>query len=118
MKLNISPDRLDAVFTALAHPDRRALIERMASGGEQRVTELAEGFDVSLNQVSKHLKILERAGILVRRREGREHRCSVDLRALMGARSWLEAYEALWRDSLAGLERYLDGMGNAEEGAG
>ncbi len=108
MKLNISGDDLDRVFAALAHPHRRALIERMTEGGEMRVTELARGFDVSLNQISKHLKVLEEAGILRRRREGREHHCSVDLRALMGARSWMQAYEILWRDSLAGLERYLD----------
>lgn len=107
MKLNVSDRRLDRVFAALAHPDRRALLERLAEEGEARVTRLAEGFDVSLNQVSKHLKTLEEAGLVRRRKEGREHRLSVDLRALMDARSWIEAYREFWEDSLEGLDAYL-----------
>lgn len=93
----------------------------MASDGEATVTELAAHFDVSLNQVSKHLKTLERAGLLRRRRVGREHRCSVDPRRLMEARTWLEAYEAFWKSSLEGLERYLDEIHppkNEEDGDG
>ncbi len=108
MKLNISEAELDAVFLALAHPDRRRLLRRMAEEGEARVTELAEGFDVSLNQVSKHLKILERAGLMRRRREGRAHLCAPDLRALLAARTWMEAYATFWSESLEGLEAYLD----------
>lgn len=99
---------LDRVFAALAHPHRRALLERLAAEGEARVTRLAEGFDVSLNQVSKHLKTLEEAGLVRRRKEGREHRLSVDLRTLMGARSWIEAYRRFWEDSLESLNAYLD----------
>lgn len=108
MELNISDDDLDRIFAALSHPDRRALLERLAVEGEARVTDLAEGFDVSLNQVSKHLKTLERAGLVRRRKEGREHRLSADLRSLMGARSWIDAYRRFWQESLEGLDAYLD----------
>lgn len=72
------------------------------------MTRLAEGFDVSLNQVSKHLKTLERAGLVRRRQSGREYRLRVDLRALMEARDWLEAYERFWKACFEGLELYLD----------
>jgi DNA-binding transcriptional ArsR family regulator len=108
MKLNNAENDLDAVFIALAHPTRRELLQRMAERGESRVTELADGFDVSLNQISKHLKILERAGLMRRRREGREHRCAADLRTLLGAHSWIEAYTTFWRESLEGLDAWLD----------
>lgn len=108
MKLNISESELDAVFHALAHPARRRLMRHMAERGEARVTELAEEFDVSLNQVSKHLKILEGAGLMRRRREGREHLCSPDLRALMQARSWMDAYAGFWGEALDGLGTWLD----------
>ncbi len=115
MKLNIVESDLDQVFLALAHPTRRRLLERMAEQGESRVTELADGFDVSLNQISKHLKILERAGLMRRRREGRDHHCAADLRALLEARSWIDAYATFWRESLRGLEGYLDEEPNPEE---
>lgn len=106
MKLN--DERLDAVFSALGHPHRRALVDRLSRRGECTVGELAEGFDVSLNQVSKHLKTLEAAGLLRRRRVGREHRCSLRAAPLARARTWLEHYERFWRDSLEGLARHLD----------
>ena len=108
MKLNITDAALDGVFAALGHPHRRALLERMAADGEVRVTDLASEFDVSLNQVSKHLKILERAGLVRRRRAGREHFLSADLRRVMQARTWIDAYAAFWSDSMRGLEAYLD----------
>lgn len=113
MKLNIS--QLDAVFLALAHPTRRTLLHRMAENGESRVTELADGFDVSLNQISKHLKILERAGLMRRRQEGREHHCAADLRTLLEARSWIDAYATFWRESLEGLDAWLDANPDQEE---
>lgn len=115
MELNISTPELDDVFLALAHPTRRALLERMAARGETRVTELADGFDVSLNQISKHLKILERAGLMHRRREGREHHCGADLRALLAARTWIDTYAAFWQESLSGLQAYLDATPKPEE---
>ncbi len=117
MELNISESDLDQIFLALAHPTRRQLLERMADQGEARVTELAGGFDVSLNQVSKHLKILERAGLMRRRQEGREHYCSADLRAVLNARSWIDAYATFWRASLRGLETFLDEEADAQSHA-
>jgi DNA-binding transcriptional ArsR family regulator len=115
MKLNRDASRLDAVFMALAHPTRRRLLRRMAERGESRVTELADGFDVSLNQISKHLKILERAGLMRRRRDGREHRCAADLRTLLAARSWIDAYTTFWRESLEGLDAWLESNPDTEE---
>jgi DNA-binding transcriptional ArsR family regulator len=105
MRLNNAAD-IDTVFLALAHPTRRRLLERMAERGESRVTELADGFDVSLNQISKHLKILERAGLMRRRREGREQRC---------AATWMDAYATFWRESLVGLDTWLDSKPEPEE---
>lgn len=115
MKLNVARHDLDAVFMALAHPTRRQLLRMMAERGESRVTELADGFDVSLNQISKHLKILERAGLMRRRREGREHHCAADLRALLDARSWIDAYATFWRQSLEGLDAWLESNPDQEE---
>lgn len=115
MRLNKSSQELDRIFGALAHCDRRALLERLAREGEARVTRLAEDFDVSLNQVSKHLKTLETAGLVRRRRAGREHRLSVDLRAVMRARDWLETYERFWADCLDGLSDYLDDVSGTPE---
>lgn len=109
MKLNIERgEGLDEIFHALSHPHRRELLARMARHGETTVGDLAEGFEVSLNQVSKHLKTLERAGLLRRRRVGREHRCSLDPVPLARAQSWLERYRGFWEDALDGLARYLD----------
>jgi DNA-binding transcriptional ArsR family regulator len=109
MRLNIEePGRLDEVFAALAHPHRRELVRRLAGGDETPVGVLAEHFDVSLNQVSKHLKILERAGLVRRRREGREHRIRLDPRPLAEAGSWINAYRVFWNDALEELADFLD----------
>ena len=108
MRLNISEDPLTDVFMALAHPHRRLIVQRLASGDEPTVTDLAADFDVSFNQVSKHLKTLERAGLLKRRKQGREFKLQLDARPLLGARTWIDAYERFWRDSLRGLADYLD----------
>lgn len=115
MKLNILESELDEVFAALAHPDRRELIRRLARHGEATVGELAEGFDVSLNQVSKHLKTLEAAGLLQRRKVGREHRCSLEAAPMARARSWLEHYEQFWRSALDNLAQHLDSTTTAED---
>jgi len=100
--------RLDTVFSALSHPARRAIVDRLAREGESTVGAIASGFDVSLNQVSKHLKILERALLIRRERVGREHRLRLDPIALLQAREWLDGYRAFWEETLDGLERYLD----------
>jgi DNA-binding transcriptional ArsR family regulator len=108
MRLNIDSDELTGVFVALSHPDRRAIIEKLASGAEATVSDLAADFDVSFNQVSKHLKTLERAGLLKRRKQGREHHCQLDMRPLLHARTWMEAYERFWTESIEALSDYLD----------
>jgi len=97
---------LDNTLLALADPTRRAILSRL-SQGEARVTELAQPFDMSLNAVSKHILILERAGLVRRRRRGREHFLSVRPRPLAEAADWIEAYRRSWEESLVRLEHYL-----------
>jgi len=97
---------LDHTLLALADPTRRAILSRL-SQGEARVTELAQPFDMSLNAVSKHILILERAGLVRRRRRGREHFLSVRPRPLAEAADWIEAYRRSWEESLVRLEHYL-----------
>jgi DNA-binding transcriptional ArsR family regulator len=100
-------DRLDVVFHALADRTRRSLLRRLAAEPGCSVTELAEPFDMSLNAVSKHLKVLERAGLLERSRDGRVHRCSANLVPVMEATKTLVAYEAFWNARFDDLEAYL-----------
>jgi DNA-binding transcriptional ArsR family regulator len=95
--------RLDAVFAALADPTRRAIVTRLADG-EASVSELAAPFDVSLPAVSKHLDVLERAGLLARRKEGRVRRCRLVAAPMRAADEWLARYRIFWDrrlDSLA-----------------
>lgn len=97
---------LNQAFGALADPTRRAILARLALG-EARVTELAEPFDISLPAVSKHLKILEEAGLLKRRREGRVHHCRLDPRPLGTAADWIAHHRVFWEKSLDRLHEYL-----------
>src|SRR5688572_32013490 len=90
---------LDCVLAALADPTRRALLERLA-GGETRVTDLARPFGMSLNAVSKHLRVLERARLVRRRRAGREHFLSLDLAALAPAAEWIDRRRNPWTSRL------------------
>ena len=99
-------DRLSATFAALADPTRRAILARLALG-ETSVTELAEPFDMSLPAVSKHLKVLERAGLIARGREAQWRPCRIELNALKGVDDWLEEYRRLWEQRLDRLEDYL-----------
>lgn len=96
--------RLDAVFNALADPTRRALLADL-SAGEQRVSDLAEPFDMSLAGVSKHIQVLEKAGLIERRVDGRTHYCRLDPRALENAHQWLTFYQQFWTERLDALER-------------
>ncbi len=98
---------LDSTFHALADPTRRAILARLASG-EASVTELAEPFDMSLPAISKHLRVLEKAGLLARRREGRVHRCSMDPEPLKSAADWIAEHQRFWEQSLDRLARYLE----------
>ena len=99
--------RLDRTLSALADPTRRALLRRL-SQGETRVTDLAKPFDISLNSVSKHIRVLERAGLVIRRREGREHWLSFNRQPLDEAAAWIEAQRAFWDERLDALERELN----------
>ena len=98
--------RLDTVFSALSHPSRRAIIARL-SNGPARVTEIAEPFDLALNAVSKHLKVLEKAGLVSRTRQGRAHLIAFEAQPLLEAESWLKFYQRFWTDRLDRLEAAL-----------
>jgi DNA-binding transcriptional ArsR family regulator len=99
-------DRLSATFAALADPTRRAILARLALG-ETSVTELAEPFAMSMPAVSKHLKVLERAGLIARGREAQWRPCRIEPIALKGVDDWLEHYRNLWNERFDRLEIYL-----------
>ena len=99
--------RLDHTLTALADPTRRAILKRL-SRGETRVTDIAKPFDISLNSVSKHIRILERAQLVTRRRAGRDHWLSFNRQPLDEAAAWIEAQRAFWNDRLDALEKALN----------
>jgi DNA-binding transcriptional ArsR family regulator len=100
------PNMLDQVYGALADPTRRAILEVLAEG-EANVGSLAERFPISLNGVSKHVKVLERAGLVDRTVQGREHRLRLNAEPLREASMWLEHYRAYWEARLAALEAFL-----------
>ena len=99
-------DRLSATFQALADPTRRAILARLALG-ETSVSELAEPFDISGPAISRHLKVLEHAGLIARGREAQWRPCRIELNALKGVDNWLEEYRRLWEQRLDRLEDYL-----------
>jgi len=99
-------DPLSTTFSALADPTRRAILARLAAG-EASVTELAEPFDMTLPAVSKHLKVLERAGLIARNREAQWRRCRLDPAPLRTASDWLEHYREFWEQRFDRLEAYL-----------
>jgi DNA-binding transcriptional ArsR family regulator len=101
------PDLLSSTFAALADPTRRAILARL-SLGETSVTELAKPFEMSMPAVSKHLKVLERAGLISRGREAQWRPCRLDAGPLKDAASWLEEYRRFWSAHVDALERYLD----------
>jgi DNA-binding transcriptional ArsR family regulator len=101
------PVDLSHTLLALADPTRRAILARLARG-EARVTELAQPFSMSLNAVSKHIRALERAGLVKRRRAGREHVLSFAPEPLEGAQRWIEEQRALWKQRLQALDRLLE----------
>ncbi|HVY18521.1 MAG TPA: metalloregulator ArsR/SmtB family transcription factor [Bauldia sp.] len=100
-------DRLSATFSALADPTRRAILARLALGATS-VTELAEPFDMSLPAISKHLKVLEHAGLIVRGREAQWRPCRIEAHALKPVDDWLENYRRLWEQRLDRFEAYLE----------
>lgn len=108
--------RLDAAFSAMADPTRRAILARLALG-EARVTEIAGDFPVSLNAVSKHIKMLERAELVRRTVQGRDHILSLNAAAMAEAAEWMDYYRQFWEDRLASLETFvLNQRNNAKKG--
>lgn len=106
-------DHLDVTFAALADPTRRAILARLALG-ETSVTELGKPFDISMPAISKHLKVLERAGLISRGREAQLRPCRLDAGPLKEAASWIEEYRRFWEESLDRLEDYLRQMDAAK----
>ena len=101
-----TPDRLTTTFAALADPTRRAILARLASG-ETSVTELARPFDMTLPAVSKHLKVLERAGLIARGREAQWRPCRLEASPLRDVFDWVEHYRRFWEASFDRLDEYL-----------
>lgn len=116
VKLAMSQDRLSTTFAALADPTRRAILARLTAG-ETSVTELAEPFAMSLPAISKHLKVLEKAGLIARGREAQWRPCRLEAEPLKDANQWLERYRAYWERSFDQLDRYLQRV-QTQAGAG
>jgi len=104
-----SSDRLDATFSALADPTRRAILARLASG-EATVAELAAPFEVSQPAISKHLKVLERAGLISRGRDAQRRPRRIEAKALAEASGWLENYRQFWENQFQRLDALLEVM--------
>jgi DNA-binding transcriptional ArsR family regulator len=103
----IGDAQLDATFAALADPTRRAIIARLL-GGEASVTELAEPFAMTQPAISKHLKVLERSGLVSRRRDAQRRPCRLEADALRAATEWLDAYRRHWAERYERLDALLD----------
>ena len=117
--MTTTTERLNRTFAALADPTRRAILARLASG-EASVTELAEPFSMSLPAVSKHLKVLERAGLIARGRERQWRPSRLDAGPLKEVADWTERYRRFWEESYDRLEEYLEELqgGGKERGDG
>ena len=100
-------EMLDNVFSALADPTRRAILARLAEG-ESSVGELAEPFDISLPAISRHLRVLRNAGLVLRHKDGRVRRCALDAAPLKAASDWVETYRRVWDDQFDALAEYLE----------
>jgi DNA-binding transcriptional ArsR family regulator len=113
----ITPDPLSSTFAALADPTRRAILARLTSG-EASVKELAAPFAMSLPAVSKHLKVLERAGLITRGREAQWRPCRLDAGPLKEVDEWLESYRRFWEESFERLDVYLEELKRREKRRG
>jgi DNA-binding transcriptional ArsR family regulator len=110
-------DQLSTTFAALADPTRRAILARLASG-ECSVTELAEPFEMSMPAVSKHLRVLERAGLIARGREAQWRPCRIEAAPLKEVAEWTERYRKIWEKHFDSLELYLQEMKAKEKNNG
>ncbi len=111
-----STEQLDQVFGALADPTRRAILDRL-SRGEATVSQVAEPFGTSLPAISRHIKVLEDARLVVRRRDGRIHHLSLAASPLEEAVRWLERYRGFWEAQLDSLEKFLKEGGDGQSGS-
>lgn len=100
-------NRLDSTFSALSDPTRRAILARLVLG-DTSVSELAAPFDISLPAISRHLRVLEGAGLIERRPEGRVHRCHLLARPMKEAADWIEEYRRFWDDQFDSLAEFLE----------
>ena len=105
----MTPDRLSTTFAALADPTRRAILARLTTG-QASVTELAEPFQMTMPAVSKHLKVLEKAGLIARGREAQWRPCRLEGEPLRGVAEWMEPYRGFWDESFDRLDDYLQEM--------
>jgi len=105
---------LDLVFSALADPTRRDMLEQMA-GGEQCITDLGRRHSMSQPAISKHVKVLERAGLITRTRDGRHHRLRVNPRPIEQARTWIDHYAQFWHDQFDAVEEYLKKQSDTDQ---
>jgi len=112
--MSTATDQLDRTFAALADPTRRAILARLA-GGQASVTELAEPFEMSLPAVSKHLKVLERAGLIARGRERQWRPARLEARPLKDVVEWTEGFRRFWEESYDRLDEYLDELQGKEK---
>jgi DNA-binding transcriptional ArsR family regulator len=110
-------DRLSNTFAALADPTRRAILARLVEG-ECSVGELAEPFAMSMPAVSKHLRVLERAGLIARRRDAQWRRCRINARPLKDVADWTEHYRHIWEERLDRLDEYLRELKGKEKSHG
>jgi DNA-binding transcriptional ArsR family regulator len=108
-------NQLDTALSALSHSSRRAIIARLSNEGPARVTEIAAPFDMSLNAVSKHLKVLEQAGLIRRTRVGRDHLIAFDSNPLREIARWIHPYEKFWTQHLDRLENYFEDKNGGQE---
>ncbi len=106
--------RLDLIFAALADLTRRAILERLAEG-EATVGQLAEPFAISRPAISKHLRVLEKAGLVRRTRDGRLSRCGLDAAPMRDVAEWVERYRVFWESQLEALSRYLEHQKDRKE---
>jgi DNA-binding transcriptional ArsR family regulator len=109
VKQQLNSQQLDATFAALADPTRRAILARLAAG-DASVNELAEPFDMSQPAISKHLRVLERAGLISRSREAQRRPCRLEAKPLAAADEWLERYREFWEASFNRLDSLLEEM--------
>ena len=110
----MAPDQLSTTFAALSDPTRRAILARLASS-EASVTELAEPFEMSMPAISKHLKVLQRAGLIARGREAQWRPCRIEPGPLKDVADWLEHYRRFWDESFDRLDEYLSELKKKEK---